>query len=267
MLRLNGYYLYELGHRLHSVADINVFPGEGAHLHTRAEVLGIVFVAQFALKEFVTASVYNLRSIRQAANELNEHLESVIGHCSGTDNSDKLPSTDIVFQLQEKHREFEAVLKAELQSANIFLVQQKAAFDTLTLTESGHLAFPPDTLAFVPEVEGDLNASMRCIAFDLPTAAAFHLHRALETVLGYYWDEVSGGEDRPNNQTLGSYLQRLEKLDDVNEYLVPSLRDIKNLHRNPTIHADQSLQTVEAAIDLQGAIRAAISIMLRDMES
>ena len=44
--------------------------------------------------------------------------------------------------------------------------------------------------------------------------------------------------------------------------MISALRDIKDLHRNPTIHADQTLESVEDAINLQGAIRAAIGFML-----
>jgi hypothetical protein len=87
------------------------------------------------------------------------------------------------------------------------------------------------------------------------------LHRANETVLGRYWDAVTDGMARPKNQTLGAYIDALERGKLGSDTVISSLRDIKNLHRNPIIHADQSLDTSEEAIDLQGAIRAAIGAM------
>ncbi|MFD0981038.1 hypothetical protein [Tropicimonas aquimaris] len=265
MLRINAHYLYELGHRIHGVTEINIFPGPNEHLHTCSEALGYLYPAHFALRDFMTASVFQIRTLFNPARAFQDDLQIAIEHCRRDGAGSDLPTTDLIFKLQESHREFEAVLKAELSNANIFLALPKAAFDTYALTEAGHRAFSPDISTKIPEVIPDLDFAMKCIAFDLPTAAAFHLHRALEIIIGNYWDHVSDGKDRPKNQTLGSYIHHLEQRIDKNEALIASLRDIKNLHRNPTIHADQTLESTEEAIDLQGGIRAATTIMLREI--
>jgi len=72
--------------------------------------------------------------------------------------------------------------------------------------------FFSDSLSLkVPSAIDDLKQAMRCIAFELPTAAGFHLHRANESVLRCYWDSVTGGKARPKNGNMGIYLHELRK--------------------------------------------------------
>lgn len=262
MQRIDGYYLYELGYKIHGISEIKIFPSAGNPLHNCRQALGYLYPALFSLDQFTTGSVYRFRTIEQAAIAFRGALNTAIDHCSIEGKSEDIPSTDTMFELQEKHLEFEFVLKAELATENLYLIQQKSAFDTQTLIISGERAFPSDLEAKAPDAIEDLRQGMRCIAFELPTAAAFHMHRANEVVLGYYWDAVTKGEKRPKNQTLGAYIHELEGKKLGPKPLMSALRDIKDLHRNPTIHSDQTLETVEEAINLQGAIRAALGAML-----
>lgn len=262
MLKIDGFYLYELGWKINRVSQIEIWPRDGITLHTRSQALGYLYPARLALDEFMLRSVYRMRTLPQAAQEFRDLLDWAIEHCQQEDLSNTHPTPDVIFQLQEKHREFEAVLRAEFAAANIYLVSQQSAFDTATLIEVGELAFPNALAAKVPQAVQDLRQAMRCIAFVLPTAAAFHLHRANEIILGEYWDSVSDGKKRPDPQSLGKYIGELESNDFGRPDVISALRDIKNLHRNPTIHADRSLESIEEAIDLQGAIRAAVGAML-----
>jgi hypothetical protein len=162
--------------------------------------------------------------------------------------------------------EFEAVLKAELGKAGIFLVSPKNAMDMSLLIESGEEAFPKDLGEKVPEAVEDAKQAMSCIAFELPTAAAFHLHRANEAVLKSYWNSVAGGENLPSpNATMGQIVHAMEKDKLGREEIRSSLRDIIKLHRNPTIHPEQSLDDVEDATNLYGAIRSIVGFMLKEI--
>lgn len=265
MIRIDGYYLYTLGHQIHGIDSIKVFPENGDALHTCQQCTHFLFPALFALEEFMNRSVYRLRSLDNAANELKIQLNNAIKHCTRENAQNEHPTTDVIFHLQEALREFEAILKAELAHENMYLVQQKAAFDTQTLINFGFLAFPHDLVDKANEAVEDLNSAMRCIAFELPTAAAFHLYRAIEIVLGIYWDAASGGQPRPKNQSIGAYIGEFDKAKLGNAKIISSLKDLKNIHRNPTIHADVSLASGEDAINLQGAVRAAIGYLLDEI--
>ena len=76
---------------------------------------------------------------------------------------------------------------------------------------------------------------MRCIAFEVPIAAGFHLHRGNESVLRVYWDHVTGGEKRPKEHNMGVYHRELNKLDKGNQSVRAHLQSITDFHRNPLI--------------------------------
>lgn len=263
MIRIDGFYLYQLGYNIHGIQHIRIFPQEDEQVHTCTQCLPFLFTAVFALDELMNRSIYRMRNISNTATSLRESINDAIDHCRRGGSDVKHPSVDIILRVQERHREFEAVLKAELGNANLYMVSQKAAFDTATLVEAGYLSFPSALSTKVPNALFDISEATKCIAFELPTAAAFHLHRANEIVVGAYWDAVSDGRGRPKSQTLGSYIKALEEEAFEDQYVVSALKDIKNLHRNPTIHADTNLHENEESIDLHGAIRAAIGAMLK----
>jgi hypothetical protein len=158
---------------------------------------------------------------------------------------------------------FEAVLQAELGLLPIYLVQQQGGFDMTTLIESGALCFPIEVVTKVPEAVPDLEQGTRCIAFALPTAAGFHLHRANESVLRRYWDAVTNGASHPGNRAMGDFLAEMEKGNIGDVRVRASLRDLKNLHRNPLIHPEHSLESTDEAIALMNGIHAVMLHMLR----
>jgi hypothetical protein len=81
-------------------------------------------------------------------------------------------------------------------------------------------------------------------------------------VLKAYWAANAGELPLPENATMGRIVSELESKGIGDEAIRSSLRDIIRLHRNPTIHPEQSLRDVEEAINLYGAIRAVIGFML-----
>ena len=64
---------------------------------------------------------------------------------------------------------------------------------------------------------------------------------------------------------MGAILAAMEKNGMGREEIRSALRDIVKLHRNPTIHPEQSLEDVEDAINLYGAIRSVVGFILKDI--
>lgn len=170
-----------------------------------------------------------------------------------------------VTQIQSAYTKFETILISELQSISSYIVTRKAGFDIAAMVDAGKVFFSTDLEAKVPSAIPDLEQAMRCIAFEVPTAAGFHLHRANESVLRAYWDHVTDGAKRPKQNNMGVYLHELEKMDKGNKSVRAHLQSIKDFHRNPLMHPEQSLETVEEAIDLMAAIRCAIGYMLKEI--
>ena len=164
-----------------------------------------------------------------------------------------------------KFSRFEAVLEAELQSIGGYIVTQKSGFDTAAMVENGQVFFNKELESKVPEAIPDVRQAMRCIAFELPTAAGFHLHRANESVLRKFWDSVTNGKERPSNGNMGVYLSALRDAGAGKKSTLSQLQSLKDFHRNPLMHPEQSLETVDAAIDLMAAIRCSVGYMLDEI--
>ena len=170
-----------------------------------------------------------------------------------------------VGQLIKAKTNFETVLKAEWNKEAVFAVSIKRGYDSTALVWDGLRLFPPNLGALVPEASVDFQAATRCIAFELPTAAAFHLCRGFEAVIRRLFESKCGPlPTKASDRTLGALLGQLERPGlDLEPKLLASLRDLKNLHRNPSMHPEYTLESVDEAIALLSAMDAPISYMLR----
>jgi hypothetical protein len=148
---------------------------------------------------------------------------------------------------------------------NIYLVVKKRGFDTSDLINNGAVLFPPDIVTKVPQALDDLNVATKCIAFELPTAAGFHLHRANESVLHAYYDAVTNHANKPSGRNIADYLKAMKDQNVGDDKVLSALKDLKNLHRNPLIHPEQSLDSTDEAIALLGSIHAAVVFMLKEI--
>ncbi len=219
--------------------------------------------AFLALRTFSESGTYALRTAKIAEVGLTAELTKFISLCQRKAENDDKSVVDYgdIHPLKEALRKFETVMGAELGQAGFFVADPKAAFDIGILINEGQKAFSRDLLDKCPLVEGDARQAMRCIAFDLPTAAAFHLHRLHEGVIGYLWDHLTQGQNRPKG--LGKYVEKFEKMEGFDKNLLSCIRDIKDLHRNPVVHPEQTIDGIEEAISLQGIISSSIALMLR----
>jgi hypothetical protein len=156
-------------------------------------------------------------------------------------------------------------LGSELSLLNLYIVSEKGGFNTTNLIANAYLVFPGDLFPKVPEAIPDIQQATRCLAYELPIACGFHLHRANESVLHRYYDAVTGGKSRPTGRNIGDYLQMLRVHGAGEAKIMAALRDLKDLHRNPLIHPEDSLESVEEAISLLGLVRSVMSSMLKEI--
>ena len=108
-----------------------------------------------------------------------------------------------------------------------------------------------------------VSAATRCVAFNLPTAAGFHLHRLNESVLHRYYDAVTEGAPRPSSRNMGEYLAEMKKRGKGDDKTLSALKDLKDLHRNPLVHPEDSLENIDEALALLGSVHAAVVSMLK----
>ncbi len=255
MIRISIAYFYGLGSATHSISSIKggnkLMDVWYALVSAESELKGL-----FATEWFMPAvkSTYNPgQKLLKAISEL-------------TQKSDfDTPLTPLeAWNVTNALTEFETVLKNELSIADAYFVSRKAAYDTTTLITNPEQIFPTELMKKVPLSLVDIREGGKCLAFELSTAAGFHVLRATESVLRAYWDAVSKGKKHPKQKNLGTYLRIMEKENFGTKKVMAVLTQIKDLHRNPLIHPEETLN-LEEAISLFGICQSAISSMLKEI--
>jgi hypothetical protein len=97
-----------------------------------------------------------------------------------------------------------SVVLAELTVQNIFFVSEKRAYDIGVLITDGTMLFSRAVQNdFNSEEEEDIKQAAKCIAFEVPTAAGFHIFRAMESVIRRYYCAVIGTLPKPKMRNWG----------------------------------------------------------------
>lgn len=176
------------------------------------------------------------------------------------DNTEKIGYT--VYELNEALKAFEPVLAAECKALDTYVVSQKRGFVTSDLVDRADVMFGDDFRSWMPpEIMHDIRAAGRCLAFDTPTAAGFHILRACEAVMARYYTHLTGSDLPKQNRNWGLYLKKLEKVPQAEAKVRGALDHIKENYRNPITHPEVTLKDPEA-IMLFGLCISVMEIMV-----
>ncbi|MBV8738837.1 MAG: hypothetical protein JO007_16585 [Alphaproteobacteria bacterium] len=134
-------------------------------------------MAQNAVEQLIHNSVFSmeLRASRQSALSFVQLLKSY----TEKRDTERLFSAFDATQLQYTVNQFKTVLLAEMETLNSHFVTQKRGYDTLALISFAEIIFPAELSTKVPDAVADVREAGKCIAFELPTAAGFHLQPEL----------------------------------------------------------------------------------------
>ncbi|MBZ9601814.1 hypothetical protein [Phyllobacterium chamaecytisi] len=220
-----------------------------------------MFQAEQTLDGFLNQSVFasSIRSSRELGMRL---LQAIRDETSNSD-FDREIQWFTVNTISNLYYQFKTVLLAELGVLPAFFVSQKQAYDSSTLLDSGEKLFPSDMPTKVPEAVFDAREAAKALAFELGTASAFHSFRVVESVLRKYYHQVTGGAAEPALRTIGAFTNALK--DKADPRILSALNQLKDLHRNPTIHPEV-IVTVDQAGSILGMAHSAVSSMLNEME-
>ena len=155
-------------------------------------------------------------------------------------------------------------LESELAVQQVYHPTRKRAFNLDLLVANATAIFSDDVQAEMDADEQDnIVQAGRCLAFEIPTAAAFHIFRAAESVMRRYYVAVVGTV--PTKKiNWGAYLKNLKNHGGADPKILHSLEQIKDLYRNPTIHPETKY-TPEEALSLVGLAENLISSMVREI--
>lgn len=257
MQPIDGSYLYKLGGSVRPLGSIS-------RSTTWSDAWLPIYVALSELETFMVGSVYarNVRTSRTSANALIALLKKLKEESEKPENKDLSVGQVEIWELSQAFNAFESIFSAEFGLMPIFLISPKKGYDLSSLVYHGNILFPSDLGAKVPDAKTDVDCGTRCMAFEMWTAAAFHFHRATESVLRKYWESVLPGRPHPGNKTIADYLKALARSRKGPPKLKAALKDLKDLDRNPVLHPEYSLTNIEETDALMGMIRNAMVQML-----
>jgi hypothetical protein len=255
MLPISLPYIYGLASALRPLESI-------AYDTPLKDSLYVLLNAESALNAFLTKSVYSA-TLKASAVPGMSLLQAIKKLTIEPDKDRTLDLYDI-YSLTNALREFETVLTHEMNVVNAYLVTKKRGYDTSDLISQAEVIFPQELASKVPEAIPDIREAGKCIAFELGTAAGFHIMRATELVLRRYYDCVTNGAPRPQTGNIGDYLRELDNRNVGELKARGTLRQIKDLHRNELIHPEISL-SLDDALALLGIAQSAIIAMLREV--
>lgn len=255
MIKISLPYIYDLSASLRPLSLLEQEKSISSSFY-------VLFRAQSVLNAFVTQSVYS--STLKATRAPGLELLAVLGALVDNENTDQELGFLNVFHVNNALDKFETVLTAEWNIGNAYWVTKKRGYDTSDLIEQAEVLFPHDLIPKVPESISDVRDAGKCIAFELATAAGFHIMRATEVVLRKYWDSVTSCASRPKTNNIGEYLKELDGLKAGNPKTRAVLRQIKDLHRNELIHPEVNL-SLDEALSLLGIAQSAMVAMLAEI--
>lgn len=258
MQPIDGSYLYNIGKAVRPLSDLD-------EKSVLASSWLYLYVAHSELSTFIDHSVYVhvIRQSRERATELIVLLKELSDKAAKEEHKTDLLGQWDAYRLHQAVSAFETVIAAEFRVTPIFLITPKRGYDLNVLLSTGHTMFPDDFSTKIPEAALDAVLGARCLALEMPTAAAFHFHRVNEAVLRKYWDALRPGKPHPGNKTIGDYLRALGQARKGSTKVKATLRDIKDLYRNPVLHPEYHLENVDEAIALFNSVHTAVVLMLK----
>lgn len=262
MKRVNIFPFYQVAYRLHPLGGIE----EGVKIKDWQSRL---FSAQMWLDWILDSSAVPLGVSRSPAQELRSAVNTVLEPPQAQPSLYGVPQIGSLatsedrelswleaYNIRDGVRKFETVLAADLESLSIYFVSPKLGYDTRILIEDAGKLLPSGLDAVPASTAQEYLDVGKCIAFDIPTAAGFHIIRATESVIRKYYEIIVGTPPKPKLRNWGVYIRNLEKAG-ADKKITGFLDHIREQYRNPVLHPEVNLTSDEAQI-LLGVCTSAI---------
>jgi hypothetical protein len=189
----------------------------------------------------------NLREVIKTLNNLNLKVSSLTDAATGLrrllGELDKyVPnqqlSVEHTIELNTQIGRLRETVEAELRATHAYTLTAKRIDVSRLVADPGSL-FAPGVFEKLPEIARyDIGEAGRCIAFELPTAAAFHLMRATEAVLRTFYASLIRRKRRARMWAEIIADIRAKRVGQKHTVLLNHLDHIRQAFRNPTQHPD-----------------------------
>jgi hypothetical protein len=195
MQRVNEFVFYELAIKIHSMVDLPSEPLKYSDTWTK------FWAARQSINE-----IYNQRPLNfttQAALRLYRAITAIVPEdwdemmntfAAKTADPEPAISPWQINEVREAAREFETVLRNECQLMDTYFISKKGVYSTKDLVENAHYQISESSRSHLSDQSKlDFDQAGKCIALDVPTAAAFHLLRGTEVLVREYYELIVPG--------------------------------------------------------------------------
>ncbi len=186
------------------------------------------------------------RELQQGLNALTMEWQE---HLNDTDEELRKRLGGHLGSIKWRAEKFFNAFEIELRDFHTYLLPDIGLFGINRLMEAGAVAFNPDTKLIIgSNVLMEVREAGRSLAFGLHTASGYHILRAAEMVIWRYMDHVG----RPlsslpkKSHNWGAYVKILRSATKANQKIVNHIYEIKEYHRNPIIHPEETLSENQA---------------------
>lgn len=259
MKRLNLTFFMELGAALRPLSTLPSWADQEEYNAERFSDFRLqVYEARRVVSELLQENSIPLAipASRPAAKSLLEALTSA----SRTTDLTRAHVWDVFWKI----RPLVTLLHGELAVQSIYHIWPKRAFDTNLLIDKATALFSKEIQDWFTENETyNVEQAGKCIAFETPTAAGFHLMRAAESVIRRYYALVVGHPPATKDRNWGAYIRVIRK-HGGDARILHAIEQIKDLHRNPVIHPEAQL-TLAEAVSLIGITESIVGAIYSDM--
>ncbi|MHB1957594.1 MAG: hypothetical protein ACYCO5_01015 [Acidobacteriaceae bacterium] len=268
MQRVNEFVFYELAIKIHSLADLTDAPLK------YSENWLLFWNARQSIDEIYNQRPLNfttpaaLRLYKAITDGVPQKWEDVMAKFPRADDTEEPITPWSITEVREAAKEFETVLRTECQMMDTYFVFKKGVYSTKDLVENAHHQVPEPSRSSLPDqTKADFDQAGRCLAFDVPTAAAFHLLRGTESVIREYYELVVPGPKRASTRmrSWGVYINLMEKYKaDAN--ILSLLNHMKDVYRNPVLHPEENYSDERAQV-LFGLCISAVVLLLQAIQT
>lgn len=259
MKRFNLYDMYAAGRCFGVVSKIESAETTQTHAY-------ILWTAREFLESMLAPDSPLLGSARRSGQKVVEAIDKIIPRSWLQIN--QIPNDEQInqhrsWEIRSTLFDFETVLRNEMPDVAAYVVAQKGIYRTEDLIANADKQISAVVRNLTPaQTSQDIREAGKCLAFELGTASAFHLWRAVEAMMAQYFENITHKTFKAANvqRNWGAYIRALKDAG-ADERVTVLLEHIKNEYRNPQTHPDATV-TVSDAQRLFAVAVSAIDQML-----
>jgi len=153
-----------------------------------------------------------------------------------------------MLSLHDLKHKFLTEFEHDHRNLDVFAVTPKGIYSTRQLIENAENSFSEKVRSVLPPQSiADLRAAGKCLAFEIPTACAFHVCRATEALMLKYYEVLVGHSWTFKKKDWKIYVEQLS-VEKAPKSITNRLDEIREMDRNAYIHPDINVTLEEAPI-------------------